>query len=218
MLPQHEALNDSLRLKTGWLCLDFANTVDFHNAPDPGERLNGYADFVAWAQQVGLVSDGGASHLNRAAGHNRLEAQDVLGRAVALREAIFHLLEAHIHGRTPEPRDLSVLNTELAQALEQASLRPTGGGYRLGWERLAENLAGPLWAVAHSAAALLTMPELLGRVGQCADDRGCGWLFLDTTKNRSRRWCDMRDCGNRAKARRHYERKREQAASGERPN
>ena len=64
-----------------------------------------------------------------------------------------------------------------------------------------------LWPVVQSAVDLMTSPEL-DRVGQCADDRGCGWLFVDTTKNRSRRWCDMRDCGNRAKARRHYAKKK----------
>jgi predicted RNA-binding Zn ribbon-like protein len=65
-----------------------------------------------------------------------------------------------------------------------------------------------LWPVARSAADLLTSAEELARVGQCADDRGCGWLFFDTSRNHSRRWCAMKDCGNRAKARRHYRRQR----------
>jgi predicted RNA-binding Zn ribbon-like protein len=65
-----------------------------------------------------------------------------------------------------------------------------------------------VWPVAYSAADLLATPDQLARVGQCQDDRGCGWLFLDLTKNHSRRWCAMDDCGNRAKAKRHYERKK----------
>ena len=65
-----------------------------------------------------------------------------------------------------------------------------------------------LWPVVWSAANLLTS-RILERVGQCADDRGCGWLFMDLSRNRSRRWCDMKDCGNRDKVRRYYARKRE---------
>jgi predicted RNA-binding Zn ribbon-like protein len=68
-----------------------------------------------------------------------------------------------------------------------------------------------LWPILRSAAEVLTS-EKRTRLGQCADDRGCGWLFLDTSKNRSRRWCDMEDCGNRAKARRHYLRERGRSA------
>jgi predicted RNA-binding Zn ribbon-like protein len=62
-----------------------------------------------------------------------------------------------------------------------------------------------MWPVVHSAAELLTSPHL-DRVRQCADDRGCGFLFFDTSRNGSRRWCSMESCGNRAKARRHYQR------------
>ena len=69
-----------------------------------------------------------------------------------------------------------------------------------------------LWPIVESAAELLTS-ERRSRIGQCADDRGCGWLFLDATKNRSRRWCAMGDCGNRAKARRHYLRTRGRRAT-----
>jgi len=49
---------------------------------------------------------------------------------------------------------------------------------------------------------LLTSSQRLNQVRQCRGDN-CGWLFVDGSKNHSRRWCDMRDCGNRAKVRRH---------------
>jgi len=54
--------------------------------------------------------------------------------------------------------------------------------------------------------------EELDRVRECADDRGCGYLFMDTSRNRSRKWCDMRGCGNRAKAQRHYRRTQAETA------
>jgi predicted RNA-binding Zn ribbon-like protein len=77
-----------------------------------------------------------------------------------------------------------------------------GASFTLGWAETRDELDGCLLPVVRSAAALLTSPEL-SRVGECADDRGCGYLFYDETRNRSRRWCDMGSCGNRAKAKRH---------------
>ena len=135
------------------------------------------------------------------------EAQAVLTRAHALREAIYRLMLARIQGQAADPADLERLNGELPAALARARLEPTGQGYTLGWAPDPQALDRMLWPIAYSAADLLTNPDLLERVGQCADDRGCGWLFLDLTKNRSRRWCAMRGCGNRAKAARHYQRR-----------
>ena len=78
-------------------------------------------------------------------------------------------------------------------------------GERFAWDWTPENaLDRVLWPVVRDAAELLS-GEDLDRVGRCAD-ANCGWLFLDTSRNHSRRWCSMKDCGNRAKARRHYQR------------
>ena len=88
------------------------------------------------------------------------------------------------------------------------------GGVAWSWEVDKDALDWPLYPIARSAATLLTSPER-ARVGECADDRGCGYLFLDTSRNRSRRWCSMEDCGNRAKAILHYERKRQEASEPE---
>ncbi len=89
-----------------------------------------------------------------------------------------------------------------------ARLRLVPGPDGLGWDWAADDRAldGVIWSVAHSAAELLTS-ERLDRVRECAESR-CGWLFLDASRNRSRQWCDMKVCGNRAKARRHHARKK----------
>jgi predicted RNA-binding Zn ribbon-like protein len=133
----------------------------------------------------------------------------VLERAHTLREAIYRLLAASAHEHDADPADLGVINAELPVSLAHARLAPTPDSYTLLWPADPDALDRMLWPVAYSAADLLTQPDLLARVGECADDRGCGYLFLDMTKNRSRRWCDMKDCGNRAKARRHYEKQKE---------
>jgi predicted RNA-binding Zn ribbon-like protein len=120
---------------------------------------------------------------------------------------MYHLFSAQAHGHTADPADVAVINEALAVAMAHARLSVTAEGFAWNWAgedcTEAVELDQMVWPVVQSAVDLLTSPEL-DRVGQCADDRGCGWLFLDMTKNRSRRWCDMRDCGNRAKARRHY--------------
>jgi len=203
-------LEGALHLKTERLCLDFTNTVNWHASQHPTEELTTYGDLVGWAQGVGLLPEAEAQRLRRQAARQPVEAQTVLERAQTLREAIYRLLSATAHGQAAEAADLDQINAELPRALAQARLVPAAGGYTLQWPAAPNALDQMLWPVAYSAADLLARPDLLARVGECADDRGCGYLFLDMTKNRSRRWCDMKDCGNRAKARRHYRKQREE--------
>jgi predicted RNA-binding Zn ribbon-like protein len=194
----------TLKLKAERLCLDFANTVAWHASPQPIEALTSYAELVNWAEGIGLLVERRAQDLRREAERRPEEAAAVLDRARVTREAIYHLLSAHAHGQAGQAADVAMLNQAHAEAMPHARLSLTPEGFAWDWASAdASALEQMLWPVVQSAVDLLTSPEL-NRVGQCADDRGCGWLFLDMTKNRSRRWCDMRDCGNRAKARRHY--------------
>lgn len=206
LLPTFEA---SLTLRHDRLCLDFCNTVSNHAGPEPGEHLPTYADLLAWAESKALLPASAAERLFTLAAQHPAAAEAAHAQAVELREAVYRLLLAHAHGTVPPPADLAVLNRYLGQALARATLTPTADGYALTWDLAAgDALESLLWPIAYSAADLLTTPDQLARVGQCQDDRGCGWVFLDLTKNHSRRWCAMDDCGNRAKAKRHYERKK----------
>jgi predicted RNA-binding Zn ribbon-like protein len=191
------------------LALDFINTNDWHASEKPIERLKDYADLAAWAERVGLATRKDAEQLRRHADSHPVEAQAVLERARNLREALYRLFTAHIEDRPTDPADIGLVNAELPAALAHSRLQPSEGGYVISWPPEPRALDRLLWPIAFSGADLLTNPDLLSRVGQCADDRGCGWLFLDLTKNRSRRWCSMRGCGNRAKAQRHYHRQQD---------
>jgi len=188
------------------LSLDFANTADWHASDHPVESLTSYSDLVAWSQHVGILTDHRAQRLLKEAARRLVDATAVLERAIALREAIYRIFSAISHGHPPQAADLATFNAELSGALAQSQIVSTAEGFTWDWAGAEDALDGILWPLLHDAAGLLTSEEL-DRVGQCADDR-CGWLFLDTSRNRSRRWCSMEDCGNRAKARRHYERKR----------
>ena len=194
-----------LKLESGWLCLEFANTAEWHASEHPIEHLTSYADLVAWTRKIGLLPDQTAQQLLRAAGQHPAEAAKILQRAVALREAIYHIFSEVAHGHRPPTDDLATLNEELSRSLAKSQLVWKETTFAWGWRGDEADLDQMLWWIVRSAAELLT-GEQLQRVGECADDRGCGWLFYDTSRNRTRQWCSMRGCGNRAKAKRHYER------------
>ena len=121
--------------------------------------------------------------------------------AIALRALIYRIFSALGEDRQAAPSDIEELNALLPEAQRQRGIVTADGGYEWGWlDDPDAPLDRVLWPIAVSAAALLTWDQL-DRVKLCrADD--CGWLFVDASRNRSRRWCDMSDCGNRAKARR----------------
>jgi predicted RNA-binding Zn ribbon-like protein len=190
-------------LSGGELCLDLANTLGW----DGVEHLRGYADLVAWARQEGTLSEQQAGRLLAEAWRRPAEAEAVLARARDLRAAIADVFTTVACGGRPEAAALARLNEELARDLPHARLVPSGSSYAWGWEDASDALDRVLWPASRSAAELLTDAERLPTVRLCGA-RDCNWLFLDTSKNRTRQWCDMRSCGNREKARRFQERKR----------
>lgn len=198
------------RLVGGDPSLDFVNSVGGRVASEGGpgsevlaDKLTSYADLVAWSRHAGLVDDAHARSLARRAARHPREAAAVFGRAVALREALHRTLTSFMGSRQPSPADLDRLSAEIATARSFQRLRAVRGGIRWEWVDPGERLDSPLWPVCRAAAALLTSD--LSRLRQCAGDR-CGWLFLDRSRNHSRQWCTMEDCGNLSKVRRFRER------------
>jgi predicted RNA-binding Zn ribbon-like protein len=194
----------ALELVSAKLCLNFANTVGNHKSDEPNERIDSYLELLAWSRHVGIFTDQLARQLARVASRHRGEAKQVLDRAMALREAIYRIFSAVSEQDAPHAADVAILNDALSSAMSRARLVRTESGFAWNWAREEGALDQMLWPIARSAAELLTSDEL-DSVRECANDT-CGWLFVDTSKNHSRRWCSMSDCGNRAKARRHYAR------------
>lgn len=219
MAEKHERA-DTVDLIAGRLCLDYVNTVDWRDGErvdDQGELLRTYGDLVAWARHADIVRENEAANLLAAALRRPNDAAAVLRDAILLREALYHLFAAAMQGHAADTGDLDTFNAALARTLAQARITPTAlpalddgaggaGGFAWSWSRDANELDQMLRPIVRSAADLLTSAEL-GRVRVCADEH-CRWFFLDTSRNHSRRWCSMEDCGNRAKARRHYQRRR----------
>jgi predicted RNA-binding Zn ribbon-like protein len=198
------------KLRGGVVCLDFVNTAGSRLTDRPSEYLLSYEDLLDWGRQAGLLAPEKTEDLSRQAALDPEGARETLSRALALREAIHRLISRAVAGEAKDESDLSALNRELSIALSRLRVIPAGGAYGWGWDRSQDDggslLDSPLWPVAQSAAELLTSPKL-ARVKVCAGE-GCGWVFLDESRNGSRRWCDSRDCGNRERVRRHLARKR----------
>ena len=197
-------------LRGGVPCLDFVNTVGWRLTDRPSEYLRSYEDLLSWGRQAGLLTPEETEGLSQQATLDPEGAQKTLSRALALREAIHRAISAVIVGETQDESELSAFNRELSIALSRLRVMPAGGTYGWDWDWSGDDggppLDSPLWSVARSAALLLTSAKL-GKVKVCAG-KGCGWVFLDESRNGSRRWCDSRDCGNRERVRRHLARKR----------
>lgn len=193
-------------LTGGQLALNLANTVSRRGDPDRRkEHLQNYGDLVAFAKQSGIISLKQATELCGYAERHAGEAARSFRKAIALREVLYRAFLAIAQGKTATAGDLNLINDFAIEALRHRCLSRSNGGYRWEWSSDGRNpLDRVLWAAAQAAADLLTSKEL--RIVRFCEAPDCEWLFLDHSRNRSRRWCDMTSCGNRQKARRHYQR------------
>jgi predicted RNA-binding Zn ribbon-like protein len=179
--------------------LAFINTLSGRPTGAPVERLDTYASLIDWAREQHLMPAAAAERLAGEARRHPHQAAAVLARAKDFREALNSLAEAIDAGRQANPDVLRTIGDCLAGAYANGRLVPHEGA--LQWVARAEDdLDRVLWEIGRAAGRLVVSPRL-GRVRACAAS-DCGWWFVDDTKNRSRRWCDMKLCGNREKLRR----------------
>ena len=179
--------------------IDFANTVTARDAHDPIDWLDGYDRLLDWALLAGLIDTAERQLLAAEAG----DAAAALARAKALREALHDLIAARVDGAPPPAAALRRLEAHWKDAVRRSSLN--------GAARPVLDAAGSGPDLVADRIALAAMPLLAdlpaGRLRRCAGPR-CGWIFIDTSKAGRRSWCDMATCGNAAKSRRHYSRRR----------
>jgi predicted RNA-binding Zn ribbon-like protein len=204
-----EAEHGHFDLDAGTLCLDFVNTLDGRLDPQPHEFVQGYLDLVTFGLETDSLGAIDARRLTATAEADPSAATAMLCDAIALREALYPIFAAVAEDRTPETTDLDVLNTWVARTTPHGRITATGDGFTWEWQDLAGTTAAPLdrplWPVVRDASELLLHGDL-SRVRMCAA-HDCAWLFLDTSRNRSRRWCSMQSCGNRAKVQQFRERR-----------
>ena len=187
-------------------CLDFADTVDNRTSDHPRELLTDYGRLLQWGEEAGVIGAKTAERLRHLAAEAPGNAQTTLRNSIQLRDTIYEIFSAVAQRRVIPSTALAILNKAVRQAAQHAQL--VHSSRRLTWEWIEPegSLDSMLWPVSRAAAELLVGEEI-GYVRQCASET-CSWLFLDKTKNHRRRWCDMKTCGNRDKARRYYQRQK----------
>ena len=200
-------------LSAGHPALDLVNTLDYRFKPHGTvERLADYADLLRFAEQTRLLDARTVRRLGSSVAPEA--AARALRSARQLREALASACYTVVNGRSPPEADILTLQRHFHGASSHRELRwehaaedPEGrAGLRWRWGRFKIHAELPVWILALAARELMTTGSL-DRVRACAAET-CRWLFLDTSKNHTRRWCDMKVCGNRMKAKRYQARQR----------
>jgi predicted RNA-binding Zn ribbon-like protein len=198
-------------LTGGALCLDFTNTLG-DRPRSTEEHLGDYGDLLSFSRQAGSVPAERLDELQRLAEEHPRKASQAFKRAIELRESLFEVFSRFVTGEMPEAKEIQSLNAVLQESLGRLQLRVQGTTLDWVWDDSTLSLERPTWPIVRSAAELLTSGEV-SCVRECASET-CSWLFIDRSRTKRRRWCDMSTCGNRAKARRHYQRQKKTRVSG----
>lgn len=194
---------DTLPLDGGWLCLNFINTVHDRTAEEPFEYLSSYNDLLDWSVKLELLSTSEHEVLKKTTQNIPDKADELLHEILEVREVLYGFFEAIAQNRPPEEHLQSAFNQLLGEAMSHLTLQVIGEDLSVHqkWINKSE-LEYPLHPILKSAYDLLVSGKL-DRVKECG---ACGWLFLDQSKNRSRKWCSMENCGSNVKAKRYYHR------------
>jgi predicted RNA-binding Zn ribbon-like protein len=185
----------------GHLSVDFTNTVGSRGST-PEEHFTTYGDILSWAEARGVLPPAEARRLRTIADRNPTQAREAVVEMRALRESLYQVLSAAASGRTPPRADLARVNAHVEMAYSRAHLAPRARRLALTFDDPApRSLTAPVTTPVVRAAIDLLTSDAAGRIRTCADDT-CAWLFVDGTRSGTRRWCDMKVCGNRDKVRR----------------
>jgi predicted RNA-binding Zn ribbon-like protein len=196
---------EGFQLVAGHLALDFANTLDYRYDPDRLiDLLPSYERFLAFCGQSAVVT---AAQMRKFLdGLSEFDAQGLLKEVIEFREAFYSMILSAVQGRSPDQSHLRTFNRFLSGARLVDEIEWHKRGFVRGYREVTETPGSPLWLVIEAATVLLTSSDL-HHIRECSEET-CRWLFLDRSRNHSRRWCDMQLCGNRSKAKRFYARTR----------
>jgi predicted RNA-binding Zn ribbon-like protein len=192
-------------LYAGHPALELVNTLDLRFSDQAVDLIPTYKDLLRFATQLELLTAEQARKLGRSVAEK--EAQRVLASAARLREALAAVLYARIGGGKIPAAQIQLLEQQFHGAAMHRRLVPGDTHLEWSWSGVERQAEIPLWMLAQAASDLLVSSDA-ELVKDCGDET-CRWLFLDVSKNHTRRWCDMKTCGNRMKARRHHARIRE---------
>lgn len=195
---------DTLDRPGGHVALDFVNTVDSWRDGQPGtDYLHDFDALLGWCLSVGLIDEPAGRRFGK---HDARTKRAALRRARVFRDTLHALFDA-VAGERPLPREsIDDLERVLRSSMRWRRLEPRGATLVVTWDFSAATADALLGPIAWSSADLLQRGPV-DRIKACPPAEGCGWLFLDLSKNRSRTWCSMKTCGNSAKVRRYRKRR-----------
>jgi predicted RNA-binding Zn ribbon-like protein len=193
---------ETLELVGGVLCLDFANTINSRRQP-VHDYLQTYSDLAEWAVKLGFLSATNRNQLQKLESKDSKNAEHSLREALVIRDLIYQLFSKIARNSKPTQKDIDLLVESFGEAISHGSFVSQNNHFTIDWP-MERSLDTVLWPILYSAGRLLLSNELI-HVKECPN---CGWLFLDTSKNQSRRWCSMNTCGSRDKMRRYLRRTR----------
>jgi len=189
--------HDSYSFIGGELCLDFINTLGGMRGKETKEYLQDYNDLVNWASKAKIILPEIKDELVEGSRYRASMVKEVYQRSLEFRECLYRVLESHLEEQYPNAEDMEIINSEQTEANKHLKLVFDRGGYSWRFDERTTREDFVLWLIVHSACRLLTS-DLLGYLKICGSST-CGWMFLDQSKNKSRRWCEMKTCGNRTK-------------------
>jgi predicted RNA-binding Zn ribbon-like protein len=199
----HEKFQD-LKILEKRPVINFTNTIDWRGREPPSDYLNDYTDLIDWGSHAGILNEKQVTELKKKAEESPEKAAKAFKEAIRFREASYRILNQISSGQDIDPVDREILDHETRTMLSRLSLNLESKQLELQGELKLDSL---LMILVKDLVELFTSDEL-PRVKRCSSDE-CGWLFVDTSKNNSRKWCQMRACGNREKARRFYKRQQQ---------
>ena len=189
---------ETLEIVGGALCLDFVNTINSRRNPEY-DYITSYSDLVNWGVKIGILSTLQAGRLQKQARQDGETSERAFKKAREFRELLYRLFPSLARGGEPKKDDMALFNIFYGEAISHSRLVRTDTYFNHDWQ-VDQTHDAILWPVAYSAGQILLSKEL-AQIKECP---GCGWLFLDTSKNQSRRWCSMNTCGARDKMRRYH--------------
>jgi predicted RNA-binding Zn ribbon-like protein len=189
----------------GNVCLDFVNTLDNRPSAQPKELLKNYYELARFGEDTGILAPAQLDFFYERAHLEPDEIKEAMRRAINLRESLRAIFTALMNKQKAPQDALNRLNGNLHNAALHSRLVQVEGRLEWRFDDMTSAWDAMLWPIARAAADLLASSDV-ALVRACSSPT-CQWLFLDTSKNHHRRWCSMKQCGNRAKVRKFYAKK-----------
>lgn len=182
----------------GDLSLDFVNTVHDRHEEPLRDLLQNYLELVTWVYSANAINDSQKEKLLQKGLENQTEANQVYKDSLQLREAFYDFILNLINQDETSSANIQLINRRVSRVFSNLELTQLEGRFVLDWKAESFGLESVLWPITRAFADLVTSEDI-SRIKKCPN---CGYLFVDNSKNKSRRWCSMEICGNRVKAQR----------------